>query len=101
PGEAHAAAGGAKQLGVLAGGAGNDAAVAQQEIQAQHAGAEATLMVVVLAVDVAGDGAANADEACAGRDGWKPALRYEYPQQGVERGAGGAGKNATRRVETA
>ncbi len=51
-------------------------------------GAERAVDVMALAVDVAGDRAADGDEARAGRHGHEPTLRDDHPQQLVEADAG-------------
>jgi hypothetical protein len=61
--------------------------------------AEGTFAMVVLAVDVAGDGAADGDEASAGCDRHEEAARHDHAQQVIHADAGGHGDGGPLRVE--
>jgi hypothetical protein len=60
---------------------------------------ERTLAVVVLPVDVAGDGPADGDEPRARRDRHEPPARHDDAQQVVDADPGGHGDRAGGRVE--
>ena len=72
---------------MLASRAVDDAAVGDAQPQRRDVAAEAAVDVVVLAVDVGGDHAAERDELGAGRDRREPAARQERAVQLVERQA--------------
>ena len=62
--------------------------------------AESSSAVMVLTVDVVGDGSADGDEAGAGRDGKKPSFRKKYVDDVGEADAAFAAQHASRFVET-
>ena len=61
---------------------------------------EGSRTVMVLAVDVVGNGSADGNEARAGRDGKEPSLRKEYVENIGEADAAFAAEYARRFVET-
>jgi hypothetical protein len=62
--------------------------------------AESPSAMMVLAVDVVGDGSANGDESRAGRDRKKPSSREEYVEDIGEADAAFATEHASRFVES-
>ena len=71
--QAHAPDRRGKQPRLLAGGAAIDAPVGAQQLEGLHVATERTAPVMVLAMDVVGDGAAERHELCSGNDGGKKA----------------------------
>jgi hypothetical protein len=97
-GQPHAAGGGPEQLGVLVG-ADLDGAARRAQAQRPDVGGEGAVAVVVLAVDVRGDGAADGDVAGAGGDGHEPALGHGEAEEVVEAQAGLGGDDPGAAVE--
>ncbi len=81
-GQAHAAGGRVEQGGAAADHA--DVAVGGEELQRQHVPGEGARDVVVLAVDVGPDRAADGDMAGAGRHRYEPAERQQHLHQSVQ-----------------
>ena len=98
-GEAHAAARRPELVGVVVGGERAAGAVGQAQHQRPDVGAEAPGGVMILAVDVGGDGPANGDVAGAGCHRHEPTLRHDLAQQAVEGGTGQDPGRAARVVE--
>ena len=78
-GQSHAANGGGEQGGRGDGVDAANIAVGSQQVEPLHMIAKTAGAVMVLAMDVGGDGAANADPAGAGDDGQAEAARHEQP----------------------
>ena len=76
-----------------------DGAIGEQQRHPLHVIAERSLDVMILAVDVAGDCAADGDEARAGGDRHEEAAGHEHAQQIVDAHAGANGDLSTRFVE--
>lgn len=75
-GEAQAADGCAEHVGIFRGTAEDQAVIGAMEAQLADVGSEGSGAVMVLAVDVIGDGAADGDKASPGGYGEKPASGY-------------------------
>ena len=82
-GEPHAARGGPEHVGV---GVGVDLGQARRRPQGEGVdeGAEAAVVVVILAVDVGCDGPADRDVPRARRDRYEPAQGHDRSHEGVE-----------------
>ena len=93
-GEAHAADGGPEQLRIAIGSDVDDGRVGQHHPDVGDVVAERSVEVVVLAVDVARDGAADRHVAGTRRDGDEEPEWDEDPQQVVEADAGADGCRA-------
>jgi hypothetical protein len=79
-GQAHAADGGRKPVGVFLAGTATAGTIGANKLEGPHMPAEGTGAVVVLPMDVIGQGAAQCHKASAGQNGHKPALRYDEVQ---------------------
>jgi hypothetical protein len=77
PGQSHSADGRAKNGGLLSFRTTERTARRQKQIQPGDMGAEGAVDMMVLAVDIRGDGAAEGHELGAGHDGQEPASRKE------------------------
>ena len=91
-GEAHAADGGAEQLGVVGAAAAAWHPVRGRQGERLEVGAEGTVALVILAVHVGGDHAADGDEPGAGHDRGEPATGSEHLEDVGEQDAGLAGE---------
>ena len=98
-GESHAADGGGEPFGVLRRAAEEAGAVGADQLEAGNVAAEGSGDVVVLAVDVVGNGAADGDVFGAGSDGQKEAARDGEVENLGESDAGFAAENAGLRIE--
>ena len=98
-GEAHAADGGGVPVGVLGGRAEAARAVGADQFEARDVVAEGAGDVVVLAVDVVGDGAAEGDVLGSGRDGQEESARHGEVEDLRERDARFGGEHAGRGIE--
>ncbi len=99
PGEPHATDGCPEQLGVLVGTDGAASAVAEDDVQRPDVLAEAADAMVVLAVDVGCDGAADGHEARPRSHHHEEPPRKEVPHQLVQVGPGGDAHGAGLRVQ--
>ena len=88
PREPHPADRGGQELGVLIARAGDDASVRQSQGQALHMVAEPAIPVVVLAMDIRGDHAADGDELGARHNRREEALWDHDVEQIGEQDAG-------------
>lgn len=61
--------------------------------------AEGAVTMVVLSVNVTGDGTANGDEARAGHDWQEPATRHKGSQNVIQRNTCSAGKHTRLRIK--
>jgi hypothetical protein len=82
--QAHAAHGGPEQLGLFVRAAGDHAAVGDEQLDPADVVAEAAVDVMVLAVDVAGDGAPDRHELRAGHHRREEPARHEGVQDLLE-----------------
>ena len=98
-GEAHAAQRGEEQLGVLLARALDDVAARHAQLERHDVLADRAGHVVVLAVDVARDHAAQGDEPGARRDGDEPVLGQEGVGEGLKADAGLGAEHACVAIE--
>ena len=98
-GQAHAAAGGVEQRAVLGARTVPHRAIGLQQTQRVHMLAKGAVEMMILAVHIAGDGAAHADETSAWHHGQEPATGREAMQDGVETDTGSAGQQTGVGVE--
>ncbi len=89
-GEAHAPDGCPEKIRILLSGAGFLAAVGQNQLDAQHVVAEAAVMMMVFAMHVRGDTAAQRHKLGTGRDRQEPAL-FDDHRQNIGQGHAGFG----------
>ena len=99
PGQAHAARRRPEQRGIGLSGHRAQLAVGQQDVERPHVPGEAARHVVVLAVDVGGDRAADGHLPGAGRNRHEPAGRQPRDHELLQADAGLAGHQAGRRVQ--
>ena len=86
--QAHSPKRGLEQVGVLRGSDRDYVATCQHHLERQHVVPDGTVAVVVLSVDVVGDGAADSDVPRSGRHGKEPApwnARAKDPINGLPR----------------
>ncbi len=98
-GESHAADGGGEPFCVLRGAAEEAGAVGTDQFEAGNVAAKGAGDVVVLAVDVVGNGTADGDVFCAGSDGQKEAARDGEIENLGESDAGFTAQDSGLRIE--
>ncbi len=98
-GQSHAADGRAEKLALVLVGTFQHPPVRHAELEAPHVLAKAAVDVMILAVDVGSDHAAQGDELRARRDGHEPAAAQQQAIQGQQRQAGLAPQHAGLLVE--
>src|SRR5229473_4561013 len=86
---------GAQHVGILFGIADHQTVVRAMQADLADMSAEGSSAVMVLTVDVVGDGSADGDEARAGRDGKEPSFREEYAEDVGEADAAFAAEHAS------
>ncbi len=98
-GQSHAANGGGEQGGRGDGVDAANIAVGSQQVEPLHMIAKTASAIMVLAMDVGSNSAANADPAGAGDDGQAEAARHEQPVDLGQTRAGLADQNAIGGIE--